>query len=115
MGELKFYWNGALMFTQTGILHDFLNPANLFTTYYAGVSSSTSGFTIESMSVGAFSLGNTGDGSGILESLAGFFSVIMTIVLWNVNPQFLPWELNLLFIKTQLAGIVICIIIIIRG
>jgi hypothetical protein len=108
LGTLKFYFNGALVFTKTGISKPIITGSKA---YYAGVLSKTLGFTVESINVGSFNF----DSGDILSQIGGFLDVLFRIIVWNVNPQFLPNELNILFIKTQLFGIIICAIMIIRG
>lgn len=109
-GTLEFYFNDKLAFTKRGIsaIPSILENG---ATFYAGVASQTLGFTVESINVGSFNFGNT----SLIGQLSSFVDVLMKIILWNVNPQFLPTELNIIFIKTQLVGIIICIVIIIRG
>lgn len=109
-GTLKFYFNDKLAFTKTGIsdVPSFLDNG---ATFYAGVASKTLGFTVESIDAGSFNF----DSTDIISQIAGFFDVLFRIIVWNVNPQFLPNELNIIFIKTQLFGIIICIVMILRG
>lgn len=108
-GELKVYLNNALLFTRGGFWNPVVSMGNAF---YAGVMSKTEGFTVETIDAGSF---NFNTGNDVLSQIGAFIDTLIKIVFWNVNSQFLPLELNLLFIKTQLAGVIICIIIIIRG
>lgn len=108
-GVLKFYFNGVLAFTQIGIPQQIIIPFTA--TYYAGVTSSTDGFTLKNINMGAIDLTDT----NIMKSVASFIIVLAKIVVWNVDSQYLPLELNFLFIKTQLFGIIVCAIMIIRG
>jgi len=109
-GKLEFYFNNQLAFTKTGI-PDIPSVLDNGATFYAGVSSKTVGFTVESIDTGGFNFSDV----SIIGQVAAFLEVLGRIVLWNVDEQFLPLALNILFIKTQLAGIIICIIVIIRG
>lgn len=108
-GEVKFYFNDKLMFTKDGYP---VPIVGIDYGHYAGVASQTDGFTVESINVGVFA---TLDQASVLEQLGAFINVLLQVVVWNVNSKFLPLELNLLFIKTQLAGIIICIVMILRG
>jgi hypothetical protein len=107
-GNLQYYEDGTQIFSTTlpGEL-----PYISLTHYYAGVSSSTAGFAVESIDGGTI----IPDATNIVQQLGAFLDVLAKVVLWNVDSQFLPLELNLIFIKTQLAGIIICAIMIIRG
>lgn len=111
--SLQFYFNNNLIFTKSDIA-----PPGLFGMddesiwYHAGVGSQTVGFTVESITVAGF---NQYSSTDILSQIGTFLEVLAKIILWNVNPAFLPWEINLMLIKTQLAGIVICVIVIVRG
>lgn len=107
-GTYSFYFNGNLIFTKTGISKPIFSTSDA---YYGGVWSKTEGFTIESINAGAFNFSS----DNILEQIKSFLNVLAKIVLWNVDEQFLPLALNIIFIKTQLAGIVVCIFVIIRG
>lgn len=81
--------------------------------YFGGIGAKTSGLVIES-----FNAQNTqsteGWASFINQGLA-FISALFQIVVWNIDSQYLPTEINLIFIKTQLFAIVACAIVIIRG
>jgi hypothetical protein len=109
-GTLEFHFNNKLIFTKTGIA-DIPSILDNGATFYAGVASKTLGFTIERINSGWFNFSD----SSIIGQLAGFFEILGQIVLWNVDDIYLPNLLNIIFIKTQLAGIVVCIIMIIRG
>lgn len=113
-GVLQFYFDNQLIFTKSDITYPsfFGLIGSSARWYFAGVGSETVGFTVESIQVPGF---RTYESSDILGQIATFIEVLARIILWNVNPAFLPWELNLIFIKTQLAGIIICAVVIIRG
>lgn len=56
--------------------------------------------------------------SSVLDGLSmiiGFLYNVIALLVWNIDSAIFPWELNLLFIKTQAIGIFICVIVIIRG
>jgi len=107
-GDLQYYEDNSLIFS-TKLSPEL--PYISLTHYYAGASSSTSGFAVESINAGSI----VADATNIVQQLGAFIDVLAKIVLWNVDSQFLPLELNLIFIKTQLAGIIICAIVILRG
>lgn len=109
LGTLDWYEDGSLIFSASGLPSEI--PFITLTRYYAGVGSSTEGFAVKSISVGSI----IADATNIVQQLGAFLDVLAKIVLWNVDSQFLPLELNLIFIKTQLAGIIICAIVILRG
>lgn len=108
-GDLQYYEDGNLIFHATGIPPEL--PLISSSHYYAGASSSTGGFAVESITTSSI----VADATNIVQQLGAFLDVLAKIVLWNVDSQFLPLELNLLFIKTQLAGVIICAIVILRG
>lgn len=111
-GVLDFYFNGEKIFTKSDITRN--NIFGIHTDagwYHAGVESSTAGFAIEQINPGGF-----GDSStDTVASIATFFEVLWKIVLWNVNEAFLPLPINIIFIKTQVAALVVCIIVFFRG
>lgn len=106
VGTLNVYYDNNLILSRSG--YDSGGVDN----YYAGVMSKQNGFTIESINVGLINLST---GTDILSQTSGFLDILSTIIIWNVNPAFLPWELNLIFIKTQVIGILVCIFVWLRG
>lgn len=81
--------------------------------YYGGVHAIYSGVTIESFTS---TNDRTSDGwSAFLTQAIAFISTLLQIVVWNVDPIYLPWEINLILIKTQAFGIVACAIVYVRG
>lgn len=113
--KVSVYFNGDKLIETTS-----LNPDNnimgLWGRYYGGVGSWILGFTLESFeTLGGIVDVVTNNGQDILGLISGFFVTVLKIVLWNVDSAFLPVELNIIFIKTQLAGIIVCIVAIIRG
>lgn len=109
LGTLDWYEDGSLIFSASGLPSEI--PFITLTRYFAGVGSSTSGFAVKSIHAGSI----IADSTNIVQQIGAFIDVLAKIVLWNVDSQYLPLELNLIFIKTQLAGIVICAIVIARG
>jgi hypothetical protein len=111
---LDFYFNDVLLFTKSDLPGDWLNIGGISPRYYAGVSSTSKGFTVESMN--PTSGISTPDAAGVLQQVSGLFDVFTKIVLWNVDEKYLPLILNIIFIKTQLAGVIICAVaVFIRG
>lgn len=109
LGTLIFYFNGEKIFERTNIQNGYL-PSVFATKYYAGVFSETEGFTLESINVFGFT-----NSTDAFAQFSAFFATLIKIIAWNVDTAYLPLELNLMFIKTQLAGIIVCIVMIIRG
>lgn len=73
--------------------------------YYGGVESKTQGFTIES-----FSTNNIVQASTQTDAITAFYAfvvVALKLVFYNVSPDLLPWELNVILIKTQGIGLLI--------
>lgn len=113
--KVTVYFNGDKLIETTSLSPD-SNIMGLWGRYYGGVGSWILGFTLESFeTLGGIVDVVTNNGQDILGSIAGFIGTILKIVLWNVDSAFLPLELNIIFIKTQLAGIIVCVISIIRG
>jgi hypothetical protein len=109
LGTLDWYEDGSLIFSASGLPSEL--PFITLTRFFAGVGSSTKNFAVESINAGSL----IADATNIVQQIGAFIDVLAKIVLWNVDSQFLPLELNLIFIKTQLAGVIICAIVIARG
>jgi hypothetical protein len=98
---LKFYLNDNLIFVTDGSKaqggKEGLLSGNV---YWAGVGSKDSnGLTVSSFS--ASSDKSTQGITSLLSSIQLWVTAILTLVVWNVDPQYLPWELNLLLVKSQ--------------
>lgn len=79
--------------------------------YWGGIA--TNGrLTITSMAKGYSADVNAIDG---LKMIIGFFANILALVVWNIDPAILPWEINFMFIKTQALGVFICGLFLARG
>lgn len=104
-GSLSVYYDDTLVLSESG----YIGEGNY---YYAGIMSKQNGFIVESINAGAIDLSANAD---VFSQVSSFLEILAAIVIWNVNPAFLPWELNLIFIKTQVFAIGACIVIIIRG
>jgi hypothetical protein len=75
--------------------------------YWAGVSSKIVGFTVESINVGSFiSL----DSTDLLSQLSGMIDVMSKVVLWGLPEQYLPLIFSIILIRTQEAGIILCVL-----
>ncbi|MDD2208267.1 MAG: hypothetical protein PHU45_02810 [Bacilli bacterium] len=104
------YLDGNLLFTATNLkISGFFDS----TAYYGGLGAKTNGFTLKLLDtdnqVVSDNVGN------ILNQVIGFMGTIIKLCLWNVDEIYLPAIANLILIKTQIAGIIICIIVIMRG
>lgn len=107
---LIFTFNNQELFTiqsmagaQTGILQ----------IYYGGVGAKYSGLTVKSFK--STNDRTSSDWSTFFTMASAYLSAIIKILVWNVDSQYLPVELNILFIKSQLFAIGTCLLIIIRG
>lgn len=109
---LKFTFNGDKFETTMNKEDTFLFFGG--TQYYGGVNSGSLGYTLE-----YFKTNNEIKGTGVqrdaLSQIADFIYVVLAILVWNLPESVLPLTLNILLIKTQLFGILTCIVIIIRG
>lgn len=72
------------------------------------------GITIVSMG-NTFGKSSQGAALDSLEMISGFIGNVVLLITWNINPVILPWILNILLIKTQEMGILVCLIVIVRG
>jgi len=110
-----FYYNGNKLFT-TNKFHEYDILPQLNTIKYAGVRANTAGFVFEEFQTESQIINpyNSSTENPVV-MVAGFILALLKILVWNVDSQFLPLELNIIFIKTQLTGIIVCIVIIIRG
>lgn len=89
------------------------SPENLFGRYYGGVASNTLGFTIERFYTNNIIV--TNPDANILAQFGAFITIAFKLILYNVDPIYLPWELNILLIKTQTIALLVGIIVIARG
>lgn len=81
--------------------HGILPLAN----YYGGVASASQGFTIQSFN-SASAISDDAN-SNILNQFAAFLIIAFKLVAYNVDSQYLPWELNILLIKTQTIALAV--------
>lgn len=81
--------------------------------YYGGIGSKSIGLILE-----RFDSTNDRNEDGLAAFLTGgiaFISTLLHIVVYNVDPIYLPWEINAIFIKTQVFGVVGCAFVYWRG
>lgn len=101
---------------QTVISESWLNQKSITgitKLYYGGVGAKNAGLTITN-----FKTTNdkaTADLTSFAYMIAYYASAIVKILVWNVDSQYLPMEINIIFIKSQLFGLGICIIVMMRG
>lgn len=110
--SVTFYFNNEELFTTYDLKTDG-NWFNLFPRYYAGVASNTLGFTLV-----AFNTENSiqlSDDTSLINMVLNFITTMLQIIVWTIPENILPLVLNIILIKTQLAGIIICLVIIARG
>lgn len=89
-------------------------PAQLaFKIYYGGIGAKNTGLIVKDFK--STNDRTSSDWSTFFTMGSVYLSAIIKILLWNVDSQYLPIELNLIFIKSQLFAIGTCLLIIIRG
>lgn len=113
--SVDFYLDGVKFFTTENLNTD-ANLFGLWGRYYAGIGTQQTGVALQEFQTDSPIVDmNTQNGEDLLGMISGFIITVLKLVAWNVDPRYLPNELNLIFIKTQLAGIIACIVMIIRG
>ena len=114
---VKVYVNDVYLFTSNELpaLTTFSYP------YYAGVDSPTADFTITKIDAN-IKVGQTDTQAGFWEEYFGFTAKIgefiktmLTLLVWNVDEKYLPWELNVLFIKLPVFALIGTAVLIARG
>lgn len=109
---LKFTFNGDKFETTMNKEDTFLFFGG--TQYYGGVNSGSLGYTLE-----YFKTNNEIKGTGVqkdaLTQIADFIYTVLAILVWTLPESVLPLTLNILLIKTQLFGVLVCVVLIIRG
>lgn len=81
------------------------NPLNLFGRHYGGVATDTLGFTLKDFnSVNSISYNTDTD---IWVQVYAFLAIAFKLVVYNVDSQYLPWELNIMLIKTQTIALLV--------
>lgn len=115
---VKVYINDIYVFTTPALtqLTTFSYP------YYAGVDTQIPDFTISKIDCNV-RVGQTETQSGsILMEFFGFsgkitefLKTMFTLLVWNVDEKYLPWELNVLFIKLPVFALIGTAVLIARG
>lgn len=114
-----FYLNGNLLFS---ISHDnnlIGTPMdNLFDVSYGGVGSEDNphlGVESYNTEIKDSSLFGVDTGLNIPLQVLSYASVLLKLVVWNVDTAYLPWEINLLLIKSQVFFVGIGVFFWMRG
>jgi hypothetical protein len=81
--------------------------------FYGGVESKTAGFTIKSFNTDTQI--QVSQDTDAVTMFYAFIVIALKLVFYNVSPDMLPWELNILLIKTQTIGLLIGIYSMIRS
>jgi len=81
--------------------------------YYGGVGAKYAGLIITNFKTTNDKAEN--DLTNYTYLITAYIVAILKILVWNVDSMYLPLELNIMFIKTQLIGIGVCMVIILRG
>lgn len=90
-----------------------MDTHNAFKNYYGGVASNTLGFTIETFA-SENKIVNTGE-TDILTLFGAFIVTVLKLIFFNVSPDLLPWEINILLIKSQTIALLIGIYVMVRS
>lgn len=89
------------------------NLFGIWTHYYGGVGAYSEGFTVVS-----FNTNNQitlSDESSLLGMVLNYISIMLQVIVWTLPESIFPVTLNIILIKSQLGGIVVCLILIARG
>lgn len=113
-GRAIVYFNGAQVIDTTD-LEEPMGWQSIFGVWYGGISSNTPGIILEDFQTENPIQDTSEVETNTLVLISGFIITLVKIVAWNVDSAYLPLELNLIFIKTQLAGVIVCAIMVIRG
>lgn len=115
--EIERYPSLTFTFNDYSFTTDKLNIAENtgINKYYAGVAGWTTGLTIHDYKTDNVVSGAEKTSNDPLAYVSSFIDTMLKIVLWNLPENMLPSIVNILLIKTQLFGILICVVLIIRG
>lgn len=105
---LKYYVDGSLMFSvpPTAVAAFGGQPDQMTPVYYGGVGSKNNvGLTIEKLSSSL-----TSEDSAGVDDLLAFCFTLMKLLSWGIEPEYLPYEINILLIKSQEFCILIGVI-----
>ena len=108
--------NPTTTFTSNKLDTEDVNYFGIFPRAYGGVGSAVQGFTLKSYN-SAQPLSTTSNllTDSWLFKVGEFLKTVLLIVAWTLPESVLPLTLNILLIKTQTVGLLVCIIIIMRG
>jgi hypothetical protein len=97
---LDFYMNNNLIFSvpqSDELFGEWGSQMEIVTdVYYGGIGSKDN----IGVSLKSFSSDSTGS-SATLDSLTAYFWTLLKMLVWNIDTQYCPWEINLLLIKSQ--------------
>ena len=108
--------NPTTTFSSNKLAVEDINYFGIFPRAYGGVGSYTVGFALKSYN----SAQQFADTANLLTDswlfkVGEFLKTVLLIVAWTLPESVLPLTLNILLIKTQTVGLLVCIIIIMRG
>lgn len=79
--------------------------------YYGGIASETEHFTIKK-----FTSNNViSDSADIVDQFIAFSVVMLKLVFYNISSDLLPWELNVMLIKSQGVALLVGLYVLIRS
>lgn len=111
---LDFYFNDVLLFSLDSTYNHESTGLSQLDKKYSGVGSKNN----IGLVVNTFSATNDRADNNVLsllESLQLWAKLLFQLLVWNVNPTYLPWELNILMIKSQVFCIGVGIMFWARG
>lgn len=88
--------------------NNYIGDVHVFGNYYAGAASDTLGFTVKEFYTENI-LMSTPE-TDIMAQFGAFVAIALKLVFYNVDPAYLPWELNILLVKTQCIALLVGII-----
>lgn len=106
---IKYYVDGSLRFTiPSEVIQGFGGqPSQMTSVYYGGVGSKNNiGLIIEGLQTSLSVDEDITDSDALLS----FMFTLFKLLTWGIDSQYLPYEINLLLIKTQEFGILVGII-----
>jgi len=112
LGTCTLVFNGQTIFSIDNLKPDG-NLFGIWAHYYGGVGAINEGFTITN-----FNTENQialSDDTSLLNMVLNFITTMLQIIVWTLPESIFPIILNIIFIKSQLAGIVVCLVILARG
>lgn len=114
-GKCDFTFNGKT-YTFTKLFYDKQDESGFYgSRFYGGVKSDSIGFTFQSFKTDSVISGSGANDSGSLAMISSMLSAMVKLVTWGLPEEILPLTLQLLFIRTQEAVLLIGIAGMIRG